>query len=482
MSVTTLVRQIKDALAAAFPQRVTVVGELSNVSAPASGHIYFSLKDASTRIEATMWKTHVSRLKFTPTDGLEVVVEGRVDVYDVHGKLQLYVERMTPRGAGALELAFRQLRDKLQAAGLFDAAKKKPITRFPRAVGVVTSATGAAVRDIQRTIRRRWPAGRVYLLPSSVQGESAAGEIADAIRLLDANAARLGIETIIVARGGGSLEDLWAFNEEVVARAIFSVNTPVISGVGHETDVTIADMVADVRAATPTAAAVLAVPDGEELRRVLEVFSAGLRRSVLDRLTGWRASLESVLRSVVFRDPAGPVRTHAQRVDELSHRLRASLQEVLAAGRRRLGLPEGRLAALHPARQAGQAHRRLEALTGRLRWALGRRGKLAGDALAAAAGHLAAVHPRHRLSLALQAVGGLERQLQALSYHGVLGRGFSVTRGPDGRLCRSAGQLQPGMEIETEFADGKVHSEVLGNKPKKKNKKPKGDNAPSLFN
>jgi len=255
MSVWQLVSQVKAALAEAFPKRVAVVGEISNCKRHSSGHIYFRLKDARASIDAVMFRSHASKLRFSPEDGMEVVVDGRVDVYDVRGQLQFYAERMTPRGVGELELAFRQLKDKLAAQGLFDPARKKPLPPFPRAVGVVTSPTGAAVRDIARTLRRRWPAARVYLVETLVQGEGAAEQVAAAVAALDAGAERLDIDVLIVARGGGSLEDLWAFNEEPVARAIAAARTPVISGVGHEVDFTIADLVADVRAATPTAAA-----------------------------------------------------------------------------------------------------------------------------------------------------------------------------------------------------------------------------------
>ena len=231
ISVSALVGRIKQSLHEAFPERLCVVGQISNLSAPASGHLYFTLKDSGAAIGAAMWRARASKLKFRPTDGMEVVVKGKVDIYDVQGKVQLYVERITPAGVGALELAFRQLVEKLSREGLFEAGCKKPIRRFPRAIGVVTSATGAAIRDIQRTIRRRWAATEVFLLPATVQGEGAAEEIAEAIGLLDANAERFGIDTIIVARGGGSLEDLWAFNEEVLARAVFAAGTPIISGV-----------------------------------------------------------------------------------------------------------------------------------------------------------------------------------------------------------------------------------------------------------
>jgi exodeoxyribonuclease VII large subunit len=462
MSVSLLVARIKQALADAMLAPVTVVGELSNVKLHDSGHVYFRLKDSAAAIDAVMFRAAAGKLKFTPTDGLEVVVEGRVDVYDARGQLQLYVERMTPMGAGSLELAFRQLKEKLQAEGLFDAARKKPIPRFPRAVGVITSQTGAAVRDISRTLRRRWPAADVYLLATPVQGEGAAGQIAECIRLMDASAAALGIDTIIVARGGGSLEDLWAFNEELVARAVFAAGTPIISGVGHEVDVTICDLVADVRAATPTAAAELAVPDASAVGGWLSQAATRATRRMRQRLDEARLSLESIRRSAVFRDPMGRVRTRMQRIDEFAHRLRGGIRHRVAQARRSAEPPAARLAALHPARLCDRGAAKADALAARLRWALGGRSKRAGDALAGIAGRLTAASPVNRIRLARQQIDGAARQLDAMSYRRVLRRGFSVTRSKAGRILRAASEALAGEMIETELADGRLSSKVAG--------------------
>jgi len=484
MSVSLLVARVKQALADAMPGTVTVVGELSNVKCHDSGHVYFRLKDSAAAIDAVMFRATAGKLKFTPTDGLEVVVEGRVDVYDARGQLQLYVERMMPMGAGSLELAFRQLKEKLQAEGLFDAARKKPIPRFPRAVGVITSQTGAAVRDISRTLRRRWPAADVYLLATPVQGEGAAGQIAESIRLMDASASALGIDTIIVARGGGSLEDLWAFNEEAVARAVFAARTPVISGVGHEVDVTICDLVADVRAATPTAAAELAVPDASAVRGWLSQAATRATRRMRQRLDEARLAMESIRRSAIFRDPLGRVRTRMQRVDEFAHRLRGGIRHRVAQARRLAEPLAGRLTALHPARLWDRGAAKVDSLLARLRWALGGRSKRAGDALAGIAGRLAAANPVNRIRLARQQidgaarqfaaspvnrirlarqqVDGAARQLDAMSYRRVLRRGFSVTRGRAGRILRAASEALAGEMIETELADGRLSSKVAG--------------------
>jgi len=460
MTVSALVARIRLALSDAFELPVSVIGQISNCKLHASGHLYFRLKDAASAIDAVMWRSDVARLKFKPVDGLEVIATGRVDVYEVRGQLQLYVQSMTPKGAGALELAFRQLKEKLQAEGLFDQAAKKPIVRFPRAVGVVTSPTGAAIRDIARTLSRRWPAAEVYLAPVLVQGDQAAGTIAEAIGLLDKAARRLKIDTIIVARGGGSLEDLWPFNEELVARAVFAAKTPIISGVGHESDVTICDLVADARAATPTAAAQLAVPDRRELRRHLAALLDRLTRNVIERHRLARAQLTGFMRSVIFRDPTAALRTQVQRVDEMSLRLTATVRNRLADQRRRLEQPAQKLATFHPSSLIERARGRLDRLSNGLAWRLGAMSKQASDRLNRSAGQLWSLHPRNAMQLANQKVASLQRQLEALSYRNVLRRGYSVTRRPDGRIVRSAGDVRRGDLIKTELADGSISSKV----------------------
>jgi len=472
LSVSALIARIKNALGKAFPGTVTVIGELSNVKLHTSGHLYFRLKDAEASIDAAMFRQYASRLKFTPEDGLEVVVEGRIDVYDVRGQLQIYAERMSPRGTGALELAFRQLREKLQGEGLFDASRKKPIPRFPRAVGIITSATGAAIRDIRRTLARRFCGTPVYLIPVLVQGEGSAEQIANAIALMDANAQRFDIDTIIIARGGGSLEDLWAFNEEIVARAIFAGVTPIISGVGHEVDVTIADLVADLRAPTPTGAGELAVPDADEIRSRIALLHSRVRRMIDEELRSAAAALNAIQRSVAFRDPAWRIRTQMQRVDELTHRLRAAAQDYHARSAQHLHLAANRLAALHPARLAEQARGRLDRQIHRLAWVLGGRCKRSGDELGALTERLAGVHPRNALNLSRQRVAGIAHQLDAMSYRNVLNRGFSVTRSARTGILRSVEQVARGQEIETELRDGKFRSLVNGGNPPEKTADP----------
>jgi len=465
LTVSALVARIKEALLDAFPAPVSVVGQISNFKRHTSGHLYFSLKDESATIDAVMFRPDARGVRFDVEDGLEVVATGRVDVYERQGRLQLYVQRIIPKGTGALELAFRQLKDRLQKEGLFDPRRKKPIPTFPRAIGVVTSPTGAAIRDISNTLKRRWPAARVYLVPVRVQGEGASEEIAEAIGLLDAAAEGFEIDTILLARGGGSLEDLWAFNEEPVARAIFAARTPILTGVGHEVDFTIADFVADVRAATPTAAAELAVPDAAELRRSCDVLGLRLRRRTRDLLEYARSALAGVQRSVVFRDPTAGVRTANQRVDELATRMWRSLSEARRAGERRCHQAERALAAQHPRRLLERAGARAEQLCHRLAWALGRRARLAADALAQCRARFGEAHPRHLLKLSRQRVALRQRQLESLSYRAPLKRGYSITRVKGGGILRSAAEVKAGDLLESELLDGRVDSRVARSRP-----------------
>ncbi len=486
IAVSVLVGRIKAALDEAFPKRVSVVAEISNLKRHSSGHLYFRLKDSSAAIDAVMFKSAADRMKFDIEDGMEVVADGRVDLYETRGQLQFYVDKMTPKGAGALDLAFRQLYAKLDGEGLFDPSHKKPTTQFPRAIGVVTSATGAAVRDIRRTLQRRWAGARVYLVSTLVQGDRAAGEIAEAVRLLDANAHGLDIDTIIVARGGGSLEDLWAFNEEIVARAIFAAETPIITGIGHEVDTTIADLVADRRAATPTAAAELAVPDADEVRRHVRSLLDRLGRGVRERLGAQRMSLQSVRQSWVFRDPLSRVRIQMQRIDELSHRSHSALRGMLAGWGRRLGPTSAKLAALHPAALCERARSKVTLLAGRLAWALGGRCKRSGDALVNVRTKLLTAHPKYRIKMARQQVDALSRHLAAMGYKNVIARGFSVTRTAGGQIVRSAGQVSPGEAIRSELADGAIESIVAGRAARQRRertaaKKRSAADEPTLF-
>jgi len=325
--------------------RVSVVGEISNIARPASGHIYLTLKDRDAQLSAVLWRSSASRLRFDLEDGMEVIATGDITVYERRGNYQLIVSAIQPKGVGALQLAFMQLRDRLDKEGLFAPEHKQRLPFLPERVGVVTSGTGAAIHDILTVIGRRFPPAHIILAPVRVQGDGAAEEVAAAI---DAFNEWGQADVLIVGRGGGSLEDLWAFNEEVVARAIHRSRIPVISAVGHEVDITIADHVADRRALTPSEAAEIVLPRYDELVGGLD----GLRDRLAAALRGQvglaRARLEQLRRSYGFRAPLETVRHEQQRLDELSGRIRRALSRRVESAREKLNAAEGRLKALSP--------------------------------------------------------------------------------------------------------------------------------------
>lgn len=322
---------------------VWVVGEISNLRVPPSGHCYFTLKDDKSQIAAVMFRRQGAALRFAPENGMEVLCFGRVSLYPVRGDLQLYVETMEPRGQGALYLAFEQLKQKLALEGLFEPERKRRLPFLPASIGIVTSDKGAALYDMLRVIGDRFPDRRVVICPVKVQGEGAAEEIAAAIAQLD----RLGeVDVMIVGRGGGSLEDLWAFNEEIVARAIFASTVPVISAVGHEIDFTIADFVADERAPTPTAAAEMVVPRRAELEEQLLGLQDALLRGTQIKFEMAKDSLRGLVKRL--GDPGRKLRENQQRLDDLSLDLARRFQERLRRLRERLAQGMGRLDALSP--------------------------------------------------------------------------------------------------------------------------------------
>lgn len=344
LSVSQLTRQVKDLVEGNFPC-AQVVGEISNCTIAGSGHVYLTLKDESAQIRAVMWRSRASRLKFEIHDGLEVVAAGPVEVYEARGTYQLIIEQLLPQGVGALELAFRQLQEKLAAEGLFDPERKRPLPEFPRRIALITSPTGAAVRDLLQVITRRWQAADVVLMPVAVQGKGAAEEIAEALETVH----RIpNVDVVITGRGGGSLEDLWAFNEEIVARAIFACPVPVISAVGHEIDVSISDLVADRRALTPSEAGELVVPLQTEILRSLDQSRNLLTSGLRERASRARLQLESISSRRVFARPLDRIHELITRLDELADRLSRSGKHQLTAAQRNLAVLAGSLDALSP--------------------------------------------------------------------------------------------------------------------------------------
>jgi len=480
--VTALIRQ---AIETSLPPTLHVVGEVSNFKRHGSGHLYFTLKDAHTELSCVMWRSDAARMKFEAADGLAVVATGAVEVFERAGRYQLYVRRLEPRGVGALELAFRQLCERLAREGLFEERHKKPLPVHPRRIAVVTSLTGAAISDILRTLQRRFPAVEVVVVATRVQGPGAAEEIARAIHLVNAHSAALGgVDVMIVGRGGGSLEDLWAFNEEPVARAVHASRIPIISAVGHEMDVTVSDLVADVRAATPTAAAELAVPMLQNLLEDLSQSRSRLSRAIIARASLGAARLDALAQRSALLEPVAFVRRRAQLLDELSGRIGRRVSQRGHAARLRLDRCGPIVRRIAPHAFFARTAIRLRDARHRLERGIGRRTADADKTLARRSQRLDRASPEHRLGLVRQrllreeeglartlrhrlecAVGHVRRQeelLHALSYRRVLARGFSISRLKKNRhLLRSVSQLRDGDRVVTELAEGSFDSYVV---------------------
>ena len=328
---------------------IYIKGELSNLSQPTSGHLYFTLKDESSELPCVMFREQNRGLKFIPEDGMSVIVRGHISVYERRGKYQLYVEEIQEEGIGALYRAFEQLKKKLKEEGLFDVVYKKPIPSFPRRIGIITSPTGAAIRDMLKITKKRFPHIHILLAPVAVQGEGASSQIVNAIRLMNRySAEREKIDVLILGRGGGSIEELWAFNEECVAREIFSSAIPVISAVGHETDFTIADFVADKRAATPSEAAEFVVPDKREIAKTLSSLELRMRQNVFKAVEYYRKQLASIEKSVLFRKPTERINQYRQTVDELKRNMVAEITHLVTLQRKSVQALTGKLDALSP--------------------------------------------------------------------------------------------------------------------------------------
>ncbi len=435
LSVGDLTRRIKKSIEDTI-RTVWVAGEISNYRGPGpSGHLYFTLKDEESQIPCAMWKGMTARLRFDPENGMEVIALGKVDVYVPYGKYQLIVEEMEPKGVGALQLRYEQLKEKLQKEGLFDPARKRPLPFLPRTIALVTSRTGAAVQDMIRTITTRCPAIRILLYPVKVQGEGSAQEIAAAIGRI--NLSMPDVDVMIVGRGGGSIEDLWAFNEEVVARAIHASRIPIVSAVGHETDTTIADFVADVRALTPTDGAVKATPRLDDLVASLADLDAKLRRSLRTRAELARAQLDGLRDGRALGRIEDLPAQFGQRLDELKERLDVAAGQSTYYLRERLDLLRNSLVADLP-RLPETARRAVEHLTDLLR-----------------------THTRRAGEIARARVREAEARIQALNPLAILARGYSVTHlESTGEIVKDAVQAKPGDRIVTRLGTGELRSRI----------------------
>lgn len=344
LTVSALTFVLKEVVETAFPH-VWVSGEISNFMRAGSGHVYFTLKDDSAQLKAVMWRSTAQRIRFDLRDGMEVIVAGAIQVYEARGQHQIVIEQLQPKGIGPLELAFRQLQQKLAAEGLFAPERKRPLPQFPRRIALVTSPSGAAVRDMIQVMSRRWPRADIIVVPVAVQGEQAAGQIAAALRQVHTIPR---VDVVICGRGGGSLEDLWAFNEEVVARAIYDCRVPVVSAVGHEVDVTIADLVADRRALTPSEAAELVVPLESDVRMELDLIRQRLVGALRQQTQRARLRLDSLADRRCLARPLDRIHELSRRLDELEGRLKRSGKQAIESARQKLMALTSSLNALSP--------------------------------------------------------------------------------------------------------------------------------------
>lgn len=460
LTITQLTFEIERAFKTSFPTSVLVKGEVSNFKLHnGSGHAYFTLKDAGACINCVMFKSDFVRVKFDPVDGMEMLATGRLGVYPQRGSYQLYITRLEPLGQGALELAFRQLCEKLQNEGLFAPERKRPIPAYPARIALITSRETAALQDMLKVLRR-FPFLRLFLYHVPVQGESAAPGIAAAIRSLSARAARLGgIDVILLSRGGGSLEDLWPFNEEIVARAIVASSIPVVTGVGHEIDVSIADLVADHHAHTPTEAAQVIVSRWRNAQDDLVAFAARLRGASRSTVKHARERITGIARHEFFRRPADRLLNSRQRLDDLQQQLDGAMGRRLSQQRQHLGDLTLRLARRHP--QHLLAHRRelLAAFQLRLQcYHPSQLRRLGSARINSQSARLDAV-VQASLRTRSQQIDSLSRHLNAVGPNQVLARGYSITSlKKGGAILRSKDQLKGGERLLTRLADGEVES------------------------
>lgn len=436
ITVSALASLIEHTLAEKFPARLTVRGEISGTRQRT--HWYFNLKDENAVIAAVMFASAAKKSETTPRDGRLVVASGRLEYYKPQGRLSLIVDRLSETGAGALDAKFRELCDQLRAMGWFDPAARRPLPVFPSRIAVLTSDSSAALQDVLDTTRRRCPAVELLLVDIPVQGERAAATIARAIRRIDAHAGALGIDAILLTRGGGSVEDLWCFNDRDLASAIHSCSLPVVAAIGHESDTTIAELVADQRAATPTQAAMLLTPDRGALSRQLDALDRRRRHVLASRLQSEKRHLRSLSDRPVIADPARIAQIQADRLDASARRLAAA--QVAGFNRRRHELARLELT-LERHRPAAEHARRAERLH-----AAGERLKRSID---------------RALNRRRDTLDRLDKLRNAVGPQAVLSRGFTVTTTTDGTLIRSASAASPGDRITTRFSDGSIDSTVI---------------------
>ncbi|MBW8016594.1 MAG: exodeoxyribonuclease VII large subunit [Planctomycetes bacterium] len=461
-SVKEINTQIKYALEDGLPARMVVKGEVSGWRPHASGHSYFSLKDEGGVLPCVMWKGKVGKVKFKVDAGMAVLATGHIDVYVPGGKYQFSVDKLEPAGVGDLQLAFEKMVKKLRAEGLFADEHKKPVPAYPMRIGIVTSASGAAVKDIADSVYSRWPCAKLLIYPASVQGAGSADQIAKAMRAMNRRNQELNIDVLIVGRGGGSMEDLWAFNEEPVARAIFASKIPVISAVGHEIDFTIADYVADARASTPTKAGVIAVPDMVEVLERISAAEGRLRQNCERKVEVCMYRLEAVEGHSCFRDPILVVNNATQQVDETAMRLSDCIGKLLASLREKLAVGREQVLRIEPHRLLGEKKLEANALVNAVAAAMKNLVVSKKPAVERLENRVISTVERIITKKKLQ-LTAIENRLAGLNPRSVLDRGYSITTLMDSDIVVSAAkQVKPGDVLVTELAGNeRINSRVI---------------------
>jgi exodeoxyribonuclease VII large subunit len=466
LTITQTCEIIKRALADRVPSRIRVVGEISNFSD--RNHWYLSLKDEKSVISCVMWAAAAKKCDFRPESGQQVVATGRVDFYGPQGRVQLYIDKLEPVGQGALEIKFRQLCEELKKQGYFDETHKIPMPGFPEHLAIITSANGAAFHDVARTARGQWPGVKLSLIDARVQGDGAAAEIARAIQAIDRCAERFSIDAIILTRGGGSLEDLWAFNERPVADAVFQCELPIACAIGHETDTTVAELVADMRYSTPTQAGARLVADIAAEHQHIGQLDQRLSLSVKRSIEQARAKLDGLANRPMFKNPGAALEQYHQTLDAQRRRLEAAMRRLVDGHRLRLNRCQQQIARIEPAGRVRLTRQRLQS-----------------------SAHAMTVGIQRQIELQTMRLKGLERELRAIGPHHVLERGYTYTMNESGELIRAAEQVAPGQKMVTHLVEGKIESEVVqagkaprkrppGKKKSSRKKNPK-DDGPSLF-
>ncbi|MCT2537515.1 exodeoxyribonuclease VII large subunit [Aquibacillus koreensis] len=437
LTVTALTRYMKRKFEMdSHLKEVWLKGEISNFKHHSRGHMYFTIKDDYSRIQAVMFAGNNRNLKFRPENGMNVLLKGEINIYEPQGQYQLYIQQMEPDGIGALYLAYEQLKEKLAAEGLFDPLRKKSIPVYPKHIGVITSPTGAAVRDIITTIRRRFPIVQVTIIPALVQGDQAPKSIVKAIQFANQSP---NFDVLIVGRGGGSIEELWSFNEEIVARSIAQSHIPIISAVGHETDFTISDLVADIRAATPTGAAEIAVPSQQELIEKVHHLERSLKRVINDQIVRNKERLNKMKKSYAFRYPEQLIKQKEQQLDKNVDRLGRGIAQLQDQRRSSYTYLQKRLIQQHPDKQVKQLNNHLQQLLTR--------------------------HHRSFQSIFRdhdKRFGTMIDKLSLLNPLNTMKRGYSISYTDEGKVISSITSVQPGDKMTVKVVDGSLDCQVWG--------------------